>query len=305
MSALPKALRNLVIPPIKCQGIKTKLLRFIASSTSWQGEGLWIEPFLGSGVVMFNIAPQRAIGADSNPHIIGFYRAVQSGEIAPRDVREHLAREGALLQQRGEEHYYAVRERFNSCGAPLDFLFLNRACFNGLMRFNRSGQFNVPFCRKPDRFRQAYVTKITNQVAAVRRAMAGKDWEFVVADWRETLGRARRDDFLYLDPPYVGRHADYYNQWTDEDAAELARSVQLSQSGFALSMWKANIHRANPHIASCWSNVVERTAQHFYHLGSTEDLRNEMEEALLIRPGFDAHPDASLEARVAVQTSLF
>lgn len=48
-------------PPIKTQGIKTKVVPLIASSIAWSGDGYWIEPFFGSGVVALNILPQRAI----------------------------------------------------------------------------------------------------------------------------------------------------------------------------------------------------------------------------------------------------
>ena len=58
--------------------------------------------------------------------------------------------EGARLLERGESHYYEIRVRFNNTREPLDFLFLNRA------------GFNVPFCRKPQCFAQAYITKIVN-----------------------------------------------------------------------------------------------------------------------------------------------
>ena len=127
----------------------------------------WVEPFLGSGVVAFNMRPKTALVGDSNPHIIAFYKGVQDGSITPGGVMEFLAKEGELLSKRGEDHYYEVRDRFNSSHGPLDFLFLNRAGFNGLVRFNSNGGYNVPFCRKPRRFSKSYVTKITNQVAWV------------------------------------------------------------------------------------------------------------------------------------------
>lgn len=77
-----------------------------------------------------------------------------------------------------------------------------------MMRFNKKGGFNVPFCRKPERFRPVLVTKIVNQVEWSRRAMDGKDWDFVTQDWRVTVADAKPGDMIYCDPPYVGRHTD-------------------------------------------------------------------------------------------------
>src|SRR5690606_4894958 len=119
-------------------------------------------------------------------------------------------------------------------------LFLSRSCFNGVMRFNKKGAFNVPFCKKPDRFAKAYVTKIVNQIDRVAEAMEGRDWTFTCADFRETIRQASADDFLYLDPPYVGRHAGYITAWTDSDANDLADLTSDTPAGFALSMWREN-----------------------------------------------------------------
>ena len=122
---------NVRVPPIKCQGIKTKLVPLIQQVISWDREGYWIEPFMGSGVVGFNVLPKRAIFSDRNPHIINFYNAIKSQEITPERTRIFLETEGRKLEEKGADHYYAVRERFNEHHAPLDFLFLNRAGFNG------------------------------------------------------------------------------------------------------------------------------------------------------------------------------
>jgi len=287
---LPREVKYVVVPPIKCQGIKTKLVKFILSNIHWNGQGRWIEPFLGSGVVLFNVQPEYAIANDINPHIITLYRMIYDGSLTAEMVRAYLAKEGKKLLSHGEEYYYLVRERFNKTGDPLDFIFLNRSCFNGIIRFNSKGEFNVPFCRKPDRFRQAYITRISNQISQIQRIMQGKEWEFRVGDWRECLKDIAKDDFVYFDPPYIGRHTDYYQQWSEDDAVELARIAQSLPCGFALSMWKENKYRLNQHIARYWDGLVERTFTHFYHVGSTENLRNSMEEALLIKPGYESVP---------------
>lgn len=301
---LPRTIDKLLVPPIKCQGIKTKLVAFIQANIQWDGQGRWVEPFLGSGVVLFNVQPQRAKVSDTNPHIINLYQRIYDGSLTPKMIKDHLVAEGKALEAEGEKQYYRVRDRFNETADPLDFLFLNRSCFNGLIRFNKQGKFNVPFCRKVDRFRPAYITKIVNQAIGIRRVMHGKEWDFQVATWQESLRGVQKHDFVYLDPPYFGRHTDYYNQWSEAEAIQLAETARWLPCGFALSMWKANRYRANDHLADYWSDLVERTNQHFYHLGPTEELRNSIEEALLIKPGHEA-PLTHLLNQEPVQIPLF
>ncbi len=281
MTDLPRTTR-VRVPPIKTQGIKTKIVPLIMSSIKWDGVGKWIEPFVGSGAVVFNVQPKNALLSDTNKHIISLYAGIQSGNITPRLVKEHLEYEGHKLLTQGEDHYYLLRDRFNSKSNPLDFLFLNRSCFNGMIRFNRKGGFNVPFCRKPNRFRQAYITKICNQVAWVKDILADKNWVFKVADWRESVSEANCNDFIYLDPPYIGRHTDYFNHWRQSDADSLASTLQTTQSGFAYSMWLENKYRKNDHLDRWFSDYPMFTITHFYHVGPTESLRNAMQEALIV-----------------------
>lgn len=279
---------RVTVPPIKCQGIKTKLVPFIAESIEWDHSsgGRWIEPFLGSGVVLFSLQPERALVSDKNHHIINFYRRIQTGDIDAVAVRDYLERAGENLLASGGEYYYEVRDRFNRHGDSLDFLFLTRSCFNGVMRFNRKGGFNVPFCKKPDRFAKAYVTKIVNQVQRVSSVIEGKDWKFVAGDFRETIQQAEDRDFIYVDPPYIGRHTGYIAEWTNQDADDLARLVQEAPGGFALSMWRENRYRRNEHLDSHWSGNESSDFDHFYHVGSSETLRNKMTETLIIRKGY-------------------
>lgn len=270
------------IPPLKTQGIKTKLVPFIRKNIPWEGKGKWIEPFLGSGVVLFNMAPREAIVGDTNAHVINLYQSIQAGRLSCELVRRHLEREGRALQDKGEAHYYFVRDRFNESHSPLDFLFLNRSCFNGLIRFNGNGRFNTPFCRKPDRFRKAYVTKITNQVAWIAEVMKDKRWRFLCCDWRKTLSKAGKDDFVYADPPYAGRFTDYFNKWTDADAQEFEKTLKAVPCRFGYSMWAQNKYRRNDALFKSFAKYQILTFDHFYHLGSTESLRNPIKEALVL-----------------------
>jgi len=273
---------RVLVPPIKCQGIKTKLVPLILKNVPSPIVGRWIEPFMGSGVVGLNVKPRRAVFADQNPHLVAFYDALRNGSITPESVRSFLEEEGALLFERGDDYYYYIRDRFNANGNPLDFLFLSRSCFNGMIRFNNKGEFNVPFCRKEARFSKAYITKIVNQVAAFRQVVAWRHWAFRCQDFLDTLMDAAEGDFIYCDPPYIGRHADYFNGWTDEDENRLFQLLVSTKARFILSTWHSNKYRSNEYVENLWSRFNIVTKDHFYHVGAKEVNRNAMKEALVM-----------------------
>lgn len=269
------------VPPIKSQGIKTKLVLWINNLVPADFAGTWIEPFMGTAVVAFNLAPKNALLADTNPHLVNFYQAVAAKRITPSIVRQYLEEEGDKLLEVGETHYYAVRERFNREQNPLDFLFLNRAGFNGMIRFNRKGELNVPFCRKPHRFSPAYITKIVNQVHYVAKLLQVKDVCFKHQNFAETIRQATAHDLIYCDPPYIGRHVDYYNSWDDACEIELFELLADTPATFILSTWHHNAYRNNEYIHSLWSKFNILTREHFYHVGASEKNRNQMVKAIV------------------------
>jgi DNA adenine methylase len=292
-----------LVPPIKCQGIKTKLVAEIANMAEELSDGRWIEPFCGSAVVALNLQPKRALLCDSNIHIIQFYKDIQSGRLTSLGVREFLSEQGAKLLSIGEAYFYEVRERFNNAPNSLDFLFLNRSCFNGVMRFNRSGRFNVPFCRKPERFAPAYITKIVNQVQTISRVVSVSDWEFRVADFRESIATAEAGDLVYADPPYAGRHTDYFNGWSEQDEAGLAELLANLPCKFILSTWHSNEFRTNLQVEKNWASDQFHifTKAHYYHVGAAEELRHPMLEALITNFGYNE----AVGRHEAHQQSLF
>jgi len=269
------------VPPIKSQGIKTKLVSWISSHVESLEYDRWVEPFMGTGVVAFNVRPKKALLCDSNPHIINFYQSLQSKEITSAIVKKYLTEEGEKLLLSEGEYYYEVRKRFNAEGNPLDFLFLSRSCFNGMMRFNKKGGYNVPFCKKPSRFAQALVTKITNQVESISQIIEHGDYEFKNQDFQETLSELNATDFVYSDPPYIGRHVDYFDSWIEEEEKALRNGLVSSNAKFILSTWLSNKYRTNDYVFSVWKDCFISTKEHFYHVGAKESNRNAVYEAIL------------------------
>jgi DNA adenine methylase len=270
------------VPPIKSQGIKTKLVPWVKSIVPNDFEGVWIEPFMGTGAVAFNIAPVNALLCDTNPHLVNFYSSLARGEITSGMVCGFLTEEGKSLLEKGEGHYYEVRERFNKYHSPLDFLFLNRAGFNGMIRFNRKGEFNIPFCRKPQRFALAYITKIVNQVSCVEKLLRTKNFVFKCQDFSQTIKDASARDLIYCDPPYIDRHVDYYNGWDEFQEAKLFEALSDFEGKFILSTWHHNDFRENAYIKTLWNRFSVLTKDHFYYVGGKEKNRNSVVEALVV-----------------------
>lgn len=272
---------KIFVPPIKSQGIKTKLVEWIYENTQNIEYERWVEPFMGTGVVAFNIRPKKALMCDSNPHLINFYKSLQKGDINSIIVKHFLIEEGQKLLETNGEHYYIIRKRFNENGNPLDFLFLSRACFNGMMRFNKKGEFNVPFCKKPNRFAQSLITKITNQVENIFQIINNGNYEFRHQDFQKTIGMLDSGDLVYSDPPYIGRHVDYFDSWSEDDEILLKNGLSSTKCKYLLSTWLNNKYRTNDYIFSLWKDSYIATKEHFYHIGGKESNRNSVNEALL------------------------
>lgn len=274
------------VTPIKTQGKKTKLIEHIRPLyETYSSGGIYLEPFMGSGAVGFNLAQDKAIFSDNNPHLIAFYNAVKNNELNEYELYEYLISEGDRLRKLGDKHYKFIRERYNEDGSPLDFLFLNRSCFNGLMRFNKKGHFNVPFCKKDERFSKSYITKIINEVKWVKEKIEKHNWSFIEADFRDIISLCLDNDkvFIYLDPPYIDRNSNYYNSWTERDEEDLFRLMKDFKGSFILSTWIGNEYRDNQHIKDRWSMFDVKKIEHHYQVGAKTENRKPMIEGLFYK----------------------
>lgn len=299
---------KVIVPPIKSQGIKTKLIPWIKEILP-ESKGKWIEPFLGTGVVALNMKFQEAILNDTNPHIIKLYQEIKENILTPEIARKYFEIEGENLRnakEEGYEHFRFIKDRFNKEYSSLDFLFLSRAGFNGMMRFNKEGNWNIPFCKKPNRFSQAYITKIVNQIILAKKNIK-PGWVFLNEQFSEIIPLAEEDDIIYCDPPYLGRYVDYYNGWTEKDEELLFILLKETKANFILSTWHHNDFRENNMINKFWDRFNIITRDHFYHSGGKIENRNTIVEALVCN--FELNDNIKKHnhepEKKVVQTTLF
>lgn len=154
-----------------------------------------IEPFVGGGSVFLNSDKHAAfLLADVNSDLINLYQMLA---VVPELVTELASR--MFSEMNSEEDYCSVRQEFNTqlLTGPqraAAFLYLNRHCFNGLIRYNRDGLFNVGFGKYRAPYFPAEEIKAFSSIA--------HNCVFMNAGYRRTLALAGEGDVVYCDPPY-------------------------------------------------------------------------------------------------------
>lgn len=175
-------------PPLKWAGGKRWLVPRLAGIWRHYRNRRLVEPFCGGLAVALGLFPDRALLNDVNPHPVNFYRHLQAG----LRIRIPMRNESVL--------YYRHRSEFNRLvtGRGLEtrkaaelFYYLNRTGYNGLCRFNRKGEFNVPFGHHKR-------INYTRDFGQYRETLAG--WRFEALDFEQLP--AESGDFIYADPPY-------------------------------------------------------------------------------------------------------
>lgn len=198
-------------PFLKWAGGKTQMISDIKRALPkeiTQSNFTYIEPFVGSGAVLFwmlenfpNI--QNAVINDINKDLINTYRTIASKPNELISILQILQDEFHSLESKAEEkkeYYYKKRELYNTrkeekSGQAALFIFLNRTCFNGLYRVNKSNGYNVPMgsYKKPTICDDQNILAVSNVLQKV---------EILCGDYEATLNNASKNSFFYFDPPY-------------------------------------------------------------------------------------------------------
>jgi DNA adenine methylase len=181
----------------------------------------YVEPFMGSACLCFELQPTKALLGDLNYDLVRTFIAVRDHPLAVANRISKLPL--------GKRSYYSIRNELLSDMDPLDaaarFIFLNRFCFNGLYRTNEAGRFNVPFA--PSRTGKLATAEDLKGAARVLRCCTIKH-----ADFESLLARTKSGDLVYLDPPYAVGNRRVFRQYGPSsfglhDLQRLATSLEL------------------------------------------------------------------------------
>lgn len=177
------------------------------------------EPFAGALAVFLGLHDRQRIDRpclyDLNAELISTYKAVRQSPEAVLRAFEHHRR------HHSEQHFYRIRGKSPRTLSPVAtagrMIYLNKACFNGLYRVNKAGEFNSPWGHRKS------VSIDGRNLLAVSDALCHAC--LVQGDFASVLQHARSGDLVYLDPPYPDGFTAYTSVGFDESDHRRLRSV--------------------------------------------------------------------------------
>ncbi|AOM87068.1 TPA: Dam family site-specific DNA-(adenine-N6)-methyltransferase [Acinetobacter baumannii] len=235
--------------------------------------GKYIEPFLGGASFFYALQPKKSILGDTNKDLIITYRA----------VRDHHLEVVNLLKNHHKKHckeyYYLIRNQIfdNEVEIAAQFIYLNRTCFNSIYRVNLKGKFNVPIGTKTN--------VIQDQDRWEEWSKSLKNAELVCGDFENLINKAKKNDLLFLDPPYTVRHNNNgfikYNEvlfsWADQE--RLAKAAENAQKkGVKIIITNAN-HESIRELYSSSFNIKE--ISRYSSIAANGTNRNKYEELII------------------------
>ena len=263
-------------PILKWAGGKTQMLGELMPRVP-KTYGRYIEPFFGGGALFYSMKPENAIIADSNPELINMYLQVAHHV---DDVIECLQK-----YENTSEMFYEVRsldwQTLPKAEAAARTIYLNKTCFNGLYRVNRSGQFNTPFGK--------YKNPKICDIDALRLASeALRKADILCGDYILVLEHyAQPGDFVFLDPPYlpISENSDFKRytkeQFYEDDHVELAKMIgTLHERGCYVILTNSN----HPLVHQLYEQYKIEVIQTKRHISCHGDTRKGEDVIVTIPP---------------------
>ena len=225
---------NKLTPILKWAGGKRQLLPHLIPLIP-SNYNKYYEPFVGAGAVLLELQPKTAVINDANTELINVYQVIKEQPIDLINLLKEYEKKHC------KEYYYFIRnldrdilnfKRLSSLEKAARTIYLNRTCYNGLYRVNKSGFFNTPV---------GYNTsiQIVNEkgILGIHEYLISADITIMNTNYKEALEGIGKNDFVFLDPPYYPMNRDsfirYDSSYFDVAAQEELKKVcdELTQKG--------------------------------------------------------------------------
>ncbi|URC15192.1 DNA adenine methylase [Paraglaciecola Antarctic GD virus 1] len=190
--------------------------------------------FCGSGVVSLNVEAKKYRLTDITEKLIELHL-----NLSDMNFCSH-ALDVSNLYLNDKESYYRLRDDYNADPCPAKFLCLIYRSFSNQMRFNRKGEFNLPYGER-NIFSWMRIMKHWN-------FSKNANVEFAVSDFKIELANCAEDDFVFMDPPYYNSVATYNDGWDEDDEFELYSATEKLKCKWIMTNTLENRGVPNPFL---------------------------------------------------------
>ena len=252
--------------PLNYTGGKHKLLKQIVPLFP-ENIRTFVDLFTGGANVAVNVDAEKVVANDISEKVVDIFKAIQETPI--EEVIAHV--EGRVseygLTKENKDGYLEFRSDYNGSHLkdPLDLFVLICYSFNNQIRFNKYGEYNMPFGKN----RSSFNGSIRKNLVSFSEALHNKNIVFTTKDFTELkVDKLSEDDFVYCDPPYLITCASYneqdgWNETCERNLLSLLDSLNERNVKFALSNVLSNKGRVNQILVD-WSEKYN-----VHHLSNT------------------------------------
>jgi len=274
--------------PLKWMGGKTKLIPFIKEFIPEYNT--YYEPFFGSGAVFFSQQPEKAICSDIQSEPILIINAIKNSPKEFYLLFDYLSQQ---LWEDGSNFYYALRKKYNDGNMSefekaVSFMVLLRGGFNGLIRFNPKGEWNVPFGDRGNKDSKKQAILLNNsfplsKIEEYSLFFNNGNKQFINQSFEKTIQLAKEGDFIYCDPPYLTT-TQQYNGWKIKDELLLAEELKNANNRgvkFILSNVYIYKGKENKDLLDLYSKFKYELKSYNYVVGPGINRKQSVEEIII------------------------
>lgn len=266
-------------PIIKWAGGKSRMIQHLTNNIK-EINGTYYEPFVGGGALFLYLKPKKWVINDTNKQLIDMWIQIRD---SPNRLYEELniLVNAYLGSENKKDFYMTKRELFNDSPTPSLFIFLNKTCFNGLYRVNKSGKFNVPWNKNQDPHFPSL-----EHIMSISMYMNTTEGEIRCTDWEQAISDIEPNDFIYLDPPYYPKNSTSFTTYTKdnftiEDQKKL--SVRISElKNIDIMLSNSNV----PKVLELYSSFIIQEIPLSRSINSDKDKRKKTACELIITNWF-------------------
>jgi DNA adenine methylase len=257
-------------PLYKWQGSKRRLLKYILNHIP--SYNTYFEPFFGSGALFFNLEPKSAVISDIQQEPIMVLNQVKFDY---QGLFQELVDIEKNIQKYGEPYYYELRQDFNECKTAAKFLGLLYYGYNGLIRFDKRGNWNVPFGKRgtsSDKQR-VNISEIfdLDRLSRYSNFINNGAYKIQQGSFEDIIPDAKPGDLIFADPPYLITKG-LYSGWDlkkEEKLAELLRTAHERKIKFILTNVYVYKSHKNEELLELYEGFNFDYIDHTYSLNQT------------------------------------